>query len=162
MTEPSYPAQPHQPHVGSIGLALTAVGGVLLIISFTAVDWFTRGTNEGPSHFGDIHDIVTQFSGLVAEPAKLYFGWLAWVLLAAAVVAALAANLPSPVSDAFRVVGPLVAVGGALMTFWALKIVKSADPSYTDYLKHARAGFWLAVAGFVVAGAGAAFGPRRT
>jgi hypothetical protein len=52
-----------------------------------------------------------------------------------------------------------------VLTFLAIKLTRSVDiagfPTYGDYLKHARLGFYLAVVGFALIGAGGAIGPRR-
>src|SRR5205823_1901424 len=122
------------------------VGAIALIVSFTALDWFTKGT-AGQSHFGDVKkalDLVDNLGNLAAGPAKLYFGWLGWVLLIVTVALALAANLPSPAAASLRLLGVLAAVAGVVMTFLAIKLTKGAVDlgsgnrgTYAEYFKHA-------------------------
>lgn len=148
---------------GVVGAALAAVGAAVVIVAFTAVDWFKKGT-DSHSHFSDIHRVLDQNDALAAGPAKLYFAWLAWALLVVVVLVALLANLPSPVAPALRVLGSLLALGAIALSFLAINLVKSGlhGPAYSSTLKDARVGFYLAVAGFLLAGIGAAIGPSRT
>jgi hypothetical protein len=160
------PASTKVPAVGVVALVLAGVGAILGIIAFTAVDWYS-GT--GPSKFSDVRDVVTnaQTKPYAASVAKVYFGWLAWVLLAVVVIAAVLAAIPS-VSAPFRAVGVLAAVGSIVLTFIAVKFfnskaaqISSEFRGYSTYLKHARVGFWMAVAAFLIAGIGAAIGAQR-
>jgi hypothetical protein len=101
----------------------------------------------------------------------MYFSWLAWVLLAAAVVVGLLAVLPNAFSGVLRVLGPIVGLAGVGLTFWAIDLASfsgpyarqlgSSNPGYSDYLNDAGPGFWLAAAGLLVIGLGALLGPRR-
>ncbi|MCU1656210.1 MAG: hypothetical protein JWO57_866 [Pseudonocardiales bacterium] len=148
---------------GVAGSALAVIGAALLIVSFTAVNWFTKGT-LGRSHFSDVHQVLNIQSAFAAGLAKAYFGWLAWVLLAVTVVIALLANAPSPFATALRVIGALAAAASIALTFLAINLLKSGvpgAPSYSEYIKHARVGFWMAIAGFLLVGVGALIGPRR-
>jgi hypothetical protein len=159
------------PRFGVVGAALAALGAACLIVSFTAVNWYSGSTRDSPAHFRNVHDVLKvldRFGHVAARPAQLYFGWLGWVLLAAVLVLAVLAVVPSPLSAVSRLLGFLVAVAGIVMTFLAIKLAKGAlgldansGGSYGEWLKHARIGFYLAVAGFLLAGMGAAFGPRR-
>jgi hypothetical protein len=165
-TEP-YAGRPPAPRqgFGAVAAALAVVAAVLGVLAFTALNWF----NGDNSTFGDIKTVVTseQAKAVVNEFAKLYFSWLGWVLLAAAVVAALLAAMPG-IGSAFRVVGLILAIAGIVATFIALKFYNAKAGSlskdfdgYSTYLKHARLGFYFAVAAFVVAGIASLAGPRR-
>jgi len=79
---------------GVYALALAAVSAVLGVLSFTALNWYS---GKGDSKFSDVRDLVTnaQTKPYAAGMAKVYFGWLAWVLLAAVVVSAVLAALPN-------------------------------------------------------------------
>jgi hypothetical protein len=159
------------PRFGVVGAVLAALGAACLIVSFTAVNWFSGSTRNSPAHFSNVHDVLKlldRFGNVAARPAQLYFGWLGWVLLATVLVLAVLAVVPSPLSGVSRLLGFLVAVAGIVMTFLAIKLTKgtlgldaNTSGSYGDWLGHARIGFYLAVAGFLLAGIGAAFGPRR-
>ena len=55
------------------------------------------------------------------------------------------------------------------MTFLAIKLVgsvppgtpPSASPDYSEYIKHVGPAFYLALAGFLLAGVGGVIGPMR-
>lgn len=152
---------------GAVGATVAVLGAVLLVVAFTVVDWFTHATDDGPSHFSDIHNLVKRLEHVNAanSVSSAYFSWLGWVLLGVAVLAAILACAPGSTSTPFKVIGVLAALAGIVLTFVAIDIVKSGTsgaPSYSDYLKHSRLGFYLAIAGFVLAGVGALIGPRKT
>src|SRR5205823_10007143 len=113
-------------------------GAVLGIIAFTALDWYK---GRPASHFSDIHDAVNVLHsrGLDTGIGYVYFRWLAWALLAAAVVVAVLANLPSPASPGLRVLGALLGLAGIGITFWAIDIYHGI--AYSTFLKDARVGF---------------------
>jgi hypothetical protein len=141
---------------GVVGAVLAVAGAVAGVISFTAVEWF----HEIPAKFSRMHDILDQApDSQVTGIAKAYFGWLAWVLLAVAVIAALAANIPSSMSPVMRPIGALVGLAGIGVTFWAIKF--GTSDKYTEYLKHADAGFYVALGAFALTAIGSLIGPRR-
>jgi hypothetical protein len=153
---------------GVLSAVFTGLGVVSVILAFTAFDWYgTGGVSGSQSKFSDVHKVLNEIKELAQGPAKLYFGWLGWVLLAAAALTALAAALPT-IGTPFRVVGVLVAVAGVVVTFLAIQLLKDSSLLPSDYrgywtwLKHARLGFYAAVAGFVLMAVGAAIGPSRT
>lgn len=160
---PGAPAPYTQPTerrgLGLSGLILTALGAIACVIAFTAVDWY----KGGKSHFSDVSNVVDQADkvGFATGAAKVYFSWLAWVLLAAAVILAIIANLPTPVSGAFRALGALVGLAAIGMTFWAVQFLHHQG-AYSEYIKNARVGFYLTLAGFLLITIGALIGPRRT
>jgi hypothetical protein len=141
---------------GVVGATLAGVGGVLLIIAFTAVDWLSLG---GSISFSDIHDRLAQNSTGSTGVADTYFSWLGWVLVVAVVVIAIAANLPSPASGPLRAFGAIVAAAAIALTFFAIQL--SDGLAYSSFIKHAAAGFYLALGGFLLAGIGALIGPSR-
>jgi hypothetical protein len=145
--------------VGVVGLAIAALGAVLIIIGFTATKWLSLEGLPGLK-FSDIHDATNGDTSGASGLAVAYFGWLAWVLFAVVAIGAIIANLPTSVSGAFRVIGALVAAGAAILTFFAIKL-DSQGGSYREYLKHSGPGYWLAVAGFLIMAAGAAAGPAN-
>lgn len=141
---------------GVIGATLAGIGGVLLVIAFTALNWTS---SSGSSTFGDLGkslDVNSASTGL----ANNYFGWLGWLLAIAVVLVAVLANLPSPVSGPLQALGAVGAAAGIAVTFFAINLYANGVP-YTDYLKHARLGFYFALAGFALAGIGALVGPSQ-
>ncbi len=143
---------------GIVGTVLALLGGVILIVSFTALDWFSQSVSGGGTaslSFSDISDRSDSLTGF----ASAYFGWLAWLFLIVVVVAGVLASVPSPALRAFRIVGVVVGLAAAGLTFLAIKL--GDGPSYTDFLKNTSIGFYFAVVGFVVAGIGAAIGPHK-
>ncbi|MEO9138115.1 MAG: hypothetical protein ABI345_03525 [Jatrophihabitans sp.] len=140
---------------GIVGMVLGLLGGVLLIVCFTALDWFSvsaRGTSYDLT-FSDISD------GNPTGFATAYFGWFAWTFFVVAVVAAVASSFPSPALRALRVVGVVTAFAAAGLSFLAVQVTEGRG--YVDWLKDARIGFYLAVIGFILVGIGAAIGPRK-
>jgi hypothetical protein len=148
--------------MGLAGIALVLVGVVLLLVSFTApVDWYpgsTRPSAVAHIRFSDLHDLTAASSSIALT--KAYFGWLAWVLLIAVIVVGFAANAPTPAADGLRVLGFAVGLAGAAVTYLALNKLASWAGSGGAF-DHSRAGVWLAMTGYLVAGVGAAIGPKR-
>jgi hypothetical protein len=164
-----YGAGPPRRSLGVVGIVLAVLGTAAAVIAFTATNWF----DGGRSRFGDVHDALDQIDRAHAanSVSVAYFGWLAWVLLGVAAAAALLGNVPSAASAPLRVIGALVAVGGIVVTFLAVKLISKdavaraagAPDGYWQYLKHAAkapAGY-LAVGGFLLIMIGALVGPRR-
>jgi hypothetical protein len=141
---------------GVVGATLAGVGAVLLVIAFTAVDWFKNPS----SGFRDIGDTLDAHSALAPGLADAYFSWLGWLLLVAVVAVAIAANLPTPASGPLRAFGAILAAAAMALTFFAIRLDSSGVP-FTTYLKNARVGFYLALVGFLVVGIGALIGPKR-
>lgn len=157
---------PQRQSFGIVGAALAALGAVALIVAFTATHWYK---DSGDSSFSKVKDQVDAYDkvGAATGVAKAYFGWLAWVLLVAVVLVAVAANLPSPAAVALRIIGAVIGAAGILLTFLAIKLVDGSKvpggnaPDYSDYLKHTGPAFYLALGGFLLAAVGALIGPRR-
>lgn len=139
---------------GIVGMVLGLLGGVLLIVCFTALDWF-----KGGATFGDTADFVDGNPAAATGFASAYFSWFAWTFVIIAVLAAVLSSFPSPALRATRVIGVVAGFAAAGLSFLALQV--SDGRSYLDWLKDARIGFYLAVIGFVLVGIGAAIGPRK-
>src|SRR4051794_7775688 len=126
----SYGAAPAAARPGVVGIVLAVLGAIAGIIAFTATKWYSDfGVG---SKFGDIHKVLDHADGDAAGVAKAYFGWLAWVLLAVAVIVAVLANLPTPASGGLRAAGAVVALAGIGFTFWALKLNDGDRPGYKE------------------------------
>lgn len=174
---------------GVVGVVVIAAGAVLGILAFTVLDWFrSNGDSFGagpPLAFGDmphrIDYLRSEFATLGGARylhfgvSPLYFGWLAWVLLAAAVALAVAAVAPLGRTAAIaRIVAAVVALLGLGSTLWAIDYL-SYDAAFASraraagdqvptlglFLRHSSVGAWAALAAFLLVGAGALIGPRR-
>lgn len=140
---------------GIVGMVFGLLGGVVLLVSFTALDWY-KGTNIS---FSDVHDRLSGAGDSAKGFASAYFSWFAWTFLIIAVLAAVGSSFPSPALRAARVIGVVAAFTAAGLSFLAVQLTD--QPGYLDYLKNARVGFYFAVIGFVLVGVGAAIGPRK-
>lgn len=159
--EGAYGRPPGQLTFGVVGTVLAAVGAASGVVAFTAVDWYTLGAKDSSSHYGEVKKVLDQLGGTASGISKLYFGWLGWALLAVAFVVAVLANMPSSSAGPLRALGVIIAVASIAITFWALKFLSTSSPGYSHYLDHARIGFYLALAAFLLIGIGAMIGPRR-
>lgn len=137
---------------GIVGTVLTLLGGIAVLVSFTALDWFKGGTT-----FSDLHDQASadQLNGFPA----VYFGWLGWVFLIIVVIAGVLASVPTPALRICRIIGIVVGIAASGLSFLAIQLTD--NNSYSTYIQNARVGFWFAVAGFLIAAIGAGVGPRR-
>jgi hypothetical protein len=143
------------------------VGAAVVLVSFTSLDWYAGSQGADAVHGIGFSDLHHNLASLVMVPAatKAYFAWLAWVLLILVIVVALVANLPVVASNGLRVLGLFLGLVGAAFTYYALAEYiqalhdQGAQPG--GVLDHARAGIWLAMGGYVLAGLGASLGPLR-
>jgi hypothetical protein len=173
------------------GLLLVGLGAVLGAIALTVLPWFRgdvgvlRGSHSTTGDLGDVLDSLVSLRHDLGDKhayrlglSDYYFSWLGWLLLAAAVVVAVVAILPTSEGGAVRILGVLICLLGVTATFWAIDVYRADPelggkprpnvdylpgdgPGYGAFLSHASAGFWVAVAAFVLIGVGAAHGPRR-
>ena len=138
-------------------------GGAAVLLSFVVLDWY-RYPTSGANRI----DAVT-FRGLAANddvagmPAivSIYFDWLAWVLLIAVVAIAAAATIASRAVGALRTSGLLLGAVGTVATYWAVQEATSSGDEGGYAFQSASSGLWFALCGFLLAGIGAAIGPRR-
>jgi hypothetical protein len=142
---------------GVVGATWAGIGGVLLIIAFTAVDWFRDF--GGPSHFSDVNNRLDASPNAAAGLADAYFSWLGWLLLIVGVVVAIAATLPSPASGPLRALGAVIAAAAIALTFFAIQLSDGAP--YSQFIKHASIGFYLTLGGFLFVMIGALCGPSN-
>jgi hypothetical protein len=154
-----YPAQAKQAP-GVAGVVLAGIGAILLILSFTGLNWLGR---SGPNaSFSDIHDATKNLDKALP---KAYFGWLGWALLAAVIVVAILANMPLGSSvNILRALGLLIGLAAMAITLFALHSASGADwsPFFKSLKKNGDVGLWLAFGGFLIAGIGAVVGPRKS
>lgn len=130
-----------------------ATGTVLVFLSYCALPWF-RGIDA--TRFLDVYDIVAALGGRAPAVAGAYYTWLGWTLLAlCALGAALAATRGSaPV----RLLTGIVGLAAAAVTVLAVRVTDGL--AFGDFLARARAGFYVALAGYVLIALGAVSGAR--
>ncbi|HEY7048531.1 MAG TPA: hypothetical protein VH373_15030 [Jatrophihabitantaceae bacterium] len=157
----SYSSQPRQT-IGIVGLVVAFVGAIVLISGFF-LNWYSA--DGGHLKFSDIHKTLDG-PGAPGLP-KAYFGWLAWVLLALVIIAAVVANLPiGSASLPMRIAAPVIGLLGLLLTLLALnsywdKVKDVNGGGDVGIFKHSAIGLYLTLAGFIIAGVAGVFGPRR-
>jgi hypothetical protein len=148
--------------IGVPGLLLVLGGAALVLVSFRYLDWYAapKSADSVPRiTFSRLHDNGDQVGAVVA---KAYFDWLSWVLLIGVIAVGAVANAPSRIADALRVLGFLFGLVGTAATYYALAQYFDASGSKHNVLYHSTWGLWLALAGYLVAGIGAALGPRTS
>jgi hypothetical protein len=142
---------------GLVGAGIAALGLVLGLVSFLALDWVSGANGSGT--FSDLHELIDQLgSDALPGDTAMYFSWLGWVLLIGATVLAFLACLPGPVSVALRVLGFLAGLAGIGLTIWAIK----GSDDWGQVFDDKGAGFYLALAAFLLIAVGALIGPRRS
>ena len=150
---------------------LIGLGAILILLAFTVLDWFQPGFfgNGGDASFSGVHHALDATKRQAAAEgisshvsyggSDLYFSWLGWVLLVAAVVAAgLSVSEFGESIWGLRWLAAVVAMTGVALTFLALNFVtfegnapnNANAPSYGDYVSHASLGAWSAIAGFLL------------
>ncbi|MEO6885952.1 MAG: hypothetical protein ABI232_06650 [Jatrophihabitantaceae bacterium] len=152
------------PRLGYPGLALTLIGSVALLISFTWVNWYA-GTSgaDGISDIGfnDLHQNLAAFSAPAASTS--YFGWIAWTLLIIVLLLGVGANLPNRAADSLRIAGLAVGLIGSAWTYYALaqyiQALHDRGATNAGVFTRSESGIWLAMVGYLFAGIGAALGP---
>ena len=140
-----YSTRPPGPGLGIVGIVLAVLGAAAGVVALTALKWFST---LGRAHFNDIHKLTNSLGSEANGFGKAYFGWLAWVLLAVAVVLAIAANLPTPASSALRAVGAVVGLAGIGLSFLGIKFANNT--SYSQFIKHANVGFYVLLGAFLL------------
>ncbi len=146
-----------------VALAIVAAGTVLVVVSFTALDWY-RIAGQGTTFANLRTDLDSPGAPLLP---KIYFSWLGWALLAITVLAAVAALLPiGTPGRVLRVLAPVFGVVALLITLLALNTLwtelrrVSDEAAGLGVFKYSTIGLYLALIGFAVAGIGGALGPR--
>lgn len=151
------------PGFGVVGLAWVAVGFLVVGVALLATRWLSLDI-EGANglKFSDLHDAATSGDQSGASRLALaYFSWLAWVLLGVTVIVSLLALYPATSTTNVRILSAIIGVGAAALTFFSIKL-DSSGGSYGEYLKHSGPGFWMAIVGFLLIGAGGSIGLQRS
>lgn len=176
---PPWPPQLHRPvqiprtgpdgrRIGVVGVGLVSLGAIMLILSFTTLEWrrvAARGDSVGEIDFAALRQNLEHFpAGGKPGATVAYFTWLCWVLLIALILLGYAANLPTPSSNGLRLGGFFLGLVGAAFTYYALSRYSLATHDLfgtsSGALDNADLGIWFALGGYLLAGAGAAVGPR--
>lgn len=150
---------------GGRGVVLVVVGAALVALSIATLQWYRvdHGVDVAGTGF-TFHNLQQNADQLNAPIAAAYFNWLAFTLGAAVTVIGLLANVRLPANGPLRVLGFLCGVGGVVGTYYALAQLfyaqHAAGGSKHGVLHNATYGVWCALAGFALAGLGAALGPR--
>ena len=167
------PRTPRTRHLGIPGMLLVIWGGAVLLLSFTRLEWKRRpqgGDVVQLIDFTALRRNLEHFPAAGRPSASVaYFDWLAWALLFALIVVGFAANVPWPAATALRLLGFVLGLVGAALTYYTLARYAQATHDLFGTSSHAldnsEDGTWFAIGGYLVAGVGAALGPlaaRRT
>jgi hypothetical protein len=154
--------------IGAPGVAAMVIGALLLLLSFTRLEWYqapkATGDSVGKITFSDLHHNLSSFPEQGRPAASVaYFGWPAWVLLIALIFVAFAANLPIKTSDGLRTLGFFLGLVGVAFTYYTLSRYAEATHDLfgtsSGALDNADLDIWCALGGYLLAGVGAALGP---
>lgn len=149
--------------LGYPGIALVLCGAVLVLVSFTAVNWYagSHGADAvSDIGFRDLHQNLSAFHAPGA--ATTYFGWIAWTVLILALICGFAANLPTAHANGLRVAGLALGLVGFAWTYYALaQYIQGLKDRGVDagVFDNAGAGIYLALVGYLLLALGAAIGP---
>jgi Na+/proline symporter len=155
--------------IGVFGIVLVSAGAIMLILSFTTLEWrklVARGDAVSEIDFAALRQNLEHFpAGGKPGPTVAYFTWLCWVLLIALILVGFAANLPTRRSNGLRLLGFFLGLVGAAFTYYALSRYSLASHDLfgtsSGALDNADLGIWFALGGYLLAGAGSAIGPRQ-
>jgi hypothetical protein len=179
-----------RPNVG--GLVFGVIAAVLGILSLFVLGWFrdnfnsvSGGANSSSgSKFSKIHDALTQLQHVIdSNPsagklislgvAPIYFSWLGYLLIGAAVVLAIIAALPTGGAVMlFKVLTAIVSLAGIGLTLWAIDLFSLAPAAranttgsvpngYGDWIKHTSFGAWAMGLAFLLCLIAALIPPKR-
>ena len=139
------PTAPTAPPGRAGGALAISIGGFLVLLSIVTLDW--AGDGLASKDFSFFHTFSDEPGpGLT----QVYFGWLAYVLLVACVVAAYLLKFTGLGGTPGRWAVAAACVISSGLSFGSLW----ASNSLHDVIKYADAGFWCAVVGYLVIAAG--------
>ncbi|HEY8301562.1 MAG TPA: hypothetical protein VIG48_06670 [Jatrophihabitans sp.] len=174
------------------GLVFAVIAAVLGILSLFVFGWYRKNYSSvsGGAHtstsskFHNVHDVLTQLQNAIdAHPgadklihlgvAPIYFSWLGYLLILAAVALAIIASLPTGgLVMLFKVLTAIVSLAGIAITLWAINLfslepaarsqVTGGTPtSYGAWLKHTSFGAWAMGLAFLLCLIAALIPPKR-
>ena len=174
------------------GLVLAVIAAVLGILSLFVFGWYRKdysslsggAKSSSSSKFSNVHDALTKLQHLIdSNPsagkfislgvAPVYFSWLGYLLIVAAVVLAVISALPTGGAVMlFKVLTAIVALAGIGLTLWAIDLfslapaaqaqVSGSTPSgYGDWIKHTSFGAWAMGLAFLLCLIAALIPPKR-
>ncbi|MEO8889224.1 MAG: hypothetical protein ABI301_02340 [Jatrophihabitantaceae bacterium] len=155
--------------IGAPGIVFMIGGAIGLLLSFTTFEWYSApkatGDSVGKITFSELRHNLDRFPAQGRPSASVaYFGGLAWALLIALIIVAFAANLPIRASNGLRLLGLFLGLAGAALTYYTLSRYAQATHDLfgtgSGALDNASLGIWCALGGYLLAGIGAALGPR--
>jgi hypothetical protein len=140
------------------------IGAIMLLLSFTTLDWYPGSQGADALHGISFTDLHHNLGALLAPAAtKVFFGWASWLLLILLIIVGFGANLPISAANELRVLGLFLGLVGAAFTYYALseymRALRDHGGGSGGALDNAQAGIWLALIGYLLAGAGAMIGP---
>lgn len=167
---PGYPYPPGHPpaprpqlQFGLIAAGLAGLGAAMVLLALVGLDWYSF---QGGQSVADVRHLLDGTGTAANGLAVAYYSWLGWSLLVLSAVSAGIAALPvHGLSLAFRITGPILAGLAVLFTAGSVELTNSDlagnDALRAFYYDHVALGFWIALIGFVLIGAGAIVGPMR-
>jgi hypothetical protein len=141
------------------GLGVAGVGAVLLLVAFSGIGWYRiSGKNAG---VGTMHKDAANHN---AHLAYAFFGWLGWLLVAAAIVGSVLACLYTGRMRRL-LLGPAALVLGVVgigLTLAALQdlVDRAREQGYSvSVWLYNESGLYLALLGFALTGVAATLRP---
>jgi hypothetical protein len=179
-----------RPNIGALILAVIAA--VLGVLALFVLGWYRDnygsvsggGGTSSSSKFSKIHDVLNQLQNEIdSHPgagklihlgiSPIYFGWLGYILIIAAVVLALISALPTGGAVMlFKILTAIVSLAGIGLTLWAINLfsldaaaqsqVSGGTPTgYGDWIKHTSFGAWAMGLAFLLCLIAALIPPKR-
>jgi len=143
--------------------SLVVPGALFGWLALTTLPWYdTRSLEDEPDRYRFVELKLQTLAGRPDTPplVNAYFDWLAWTLLVAVLVLALAAAVATRAVRTLRGVTLVAGLASAVMTY--VSVVQLFHwLAFTGFSgsNHTQSGLWLAVGGFALMGLAAALGP---
>lgn len=146
-------------------LAVTGGAAILLFLAFTAATWYHQGTDyDEPPDYDFAKLVNNAHDPLTGSLPHAYFPMLAWLLVVIALVALVAANAGTPLTNVLRLTATAAGIAGIVLTYLALRSFfgTANNPAGGHGVLHAsRIGLWAVFAGFALSTVAAALAHDR-